>query len=226
VIDSLACVRQEFSQLSHTIKNQTRDFVDWHLGRPRYAFWAIAVDAAEIRQQLLLAQHHLAGLLLEQYKRQPHITLCVCGFSTDIVQYPDDFSDSALKAQVAQLNQLALQPFSIEIGALASFASAPFLHISDPTNSLSALHHGLGLAVPSDVNLKYIPHITVGLYSDSYAIHYVKQRLASFKTTALNFYVHRISLMTYHANTIGGALTTIADYDLDNRELIWYRPFC
>jgi 2'-5' RNA ligase len=208
-----AYARNNFMQLGHTIKNQHRDFHEWHMGRSRYAIWAIDIDTPEIRQLALAAEQHLAGFLLEDYCRKPHITLCVCGFPTDEVKQADDFGASSLEAQVSNLNRLNLKPFEIEIDSLASFSSAPFFHIKDPGS----------LGIQSNHNERYIPHITIGLYADAWSSSAVSIRLDSFpKPEKLRCSVSRISLMSYSPSEIGGELSTIADYRLDEAELIWH----
>jgi hypothetical protein len=43
-------------------------------------FWALDVDTPELRQAVSRAECHLSGLLLDDYRRQPHVTLDLCGF--------------------------------------------------------------------------------------------------------------------------------------------------
>ncbi len=215
--------RNNFMSLGHTIKNQHRDFHEWHMGRPRYAIWAIDIDTPEIRQLILAAEQHLAGLLLEDYCRKPHITLCICGFPADEAKQADDFGTNSFEAQVSDLSRLNLKPFEIEIDALASFSSAPFFHIKDPGNSIAALNECLSLGVQSNYNERYIPHITIGLYADAWLSNAVSIRLDSFpKPENLRCSVSRISLTSYNSSEIGGELRTIADYQLDKAELIWH----
>jgi 2'-5' RNA ligase len=223
-----ADVRTNFTKRTHTIKNINRDFHEWHMGRPRYAIWAIDVDTPKVCRQVLTAEQHLAGLLLENYARKPHITLCVCGFLTDKVKHADDFGASLLESQLANLNQLNLAPFEIEIDTLASFSSAPFLHVNDASNSIAALNECLNLGIPHNQQDKYIPHITVGLYADAWPSNEVSMKLNSFAVSdAVRCNVNRISLMSYNPAEIGGALRTIADYDFALAKIQWYEtpPF-
>lgn len=220
--------RTSFLQKQHTIKNIRKDFHEWHLGRARYAIWAIDVDTADIRQQVFAAQQHLTDLLLENYCRQPHITLCVCGFLSDAVNLDDDFGVAKLEAQISNLRQLNIKSFDLEIDALASFSSAPFFHIHDPSNSLCALHHCLNSAIQHKQSEAYIPHVTIGLYADTWLTEKVSIRLDAFEQGAVSHCsINRISLMCYQSSEIGGALTTIADYHFANGEMQWYEamPF-
>lgn len=222
-------VREKFLANPYTIKNVRQDFQQWHQGRLRYALWAVDVDFLAVRQQTSAAERHLERFLLHGYCRQPHITLGISGFLSskslsDKLQHADDYVFSSFEADLAALKNLNLQPFEIEIGALASFSSAPFLHVNDPTKSLHKLHACLH-AVTSDANFQYVPHVTVGLYSDTWSTEMVSNHLDAFPQDFLiNRLINRVSLMSYAAAEIGGKLMTIADYDLAREEIQWYEP--
>ena len=207
---------------SHTIKNINRDFHEWHKGRALYAIWAIEVDTPEVRQHVLAAEQHLAGLLLENYARKPHITLSICGFLSDKAEQADDFGINLFEAQLANLSQLNLTPFEIEIDALGSFSSAPFLHVNDASNSIATLNKCLNLGMPHNQQNKYIQHITIGIYAEAWLSNEVSIKLDSFATPhAVRCTINRISLMSYNPAEIGGALHTIADYDFALAKIQW-----
>lgn len=217
-----AYARTNFIKHAQTIKNINRDFHEWHHGRPRYAIWAIDVDTPEVRQQVLAAEQHLADLLLENYARKPHITLSVCGFLSDKAAQADDFNLNLFEAQLANLCQLNLTPFEIELDELASFSSAPFFHIKEASNSIVSLNKCLNLCMPQNQQDQYIPHITVGLYANAWLSKEVSIKLDSFeKSHAVCCTVNRISLMSYNPAEIGGALCTIADYDFAQAKIQW-----
>ena len=214
--------RKKFLENQHTIKNVRQDFQQWRQGRSRYALWAIDVNFPEVCQQVSTAERHLEKFLLDGYCRQPHITLGISGFLSSKSQYVDDYVASNFEADVAALKDLLMQPFEIEIGALASFSSAPFLYVSDPTNSLHKLHTCLH-SVSSDVNFQYVPHVTVGLYSETWPTKAVSSHLDAFpQDFVTSCLINRISLMSYAATEIGGKLVTIADYDLAHAQIQWH----
>ncbi len=225
----LSEVREKFLENSHTIKNVRQDFQQWHQGRLRYAFWAIDVDCQAVRQQVSAAEQHLEEFLLEGYCRQPHITLGISGFlrsrlSNDKLQYADDYVCSRFETDVAALKNSGLQPFEVEIGTLASFGSAPFLYVTDPSNSLHQLHACLH-SVTSDANFQYLPHVTVGLYAEAWPTDLVSNHLDAFSQgTVTNCLINRVSLMSYAAAEIGGKLVTIADYDMAHAQIKWHEP--
>ncbi len=217
-----------FLERPRTIQNIRRDFQEWHLGRTCYAVWAIDVDYPAVRQQVAAAKQHLAEFLHDEYFRKPHITLSICGFLSDKPKLIDDFGVSNFEAHLSALNQLKLKPFEIEIDLLASFASAPFFHVHDPSNSILKLRNCLALSTQDYQDENYIPHVTVGLYSGTWSTEAVKIRLDAFlKDNVTRCLINRISLMRYNASEIGGALTTIADYHFDQAEIEWHEkpPF-
>jgi len=67
-----------------------------------------------------------------------------------------------------------------------------------------------------------VPHVTVGLYSDTWETKLIDRRLNAFpQGSVTSCLISRISLMCYHAPEIGGSLLTIADYDLQHGVLQW-----
>lgn len=205
-----------------TICNVRQDFPEWHLGRPRYALWALDVDVAPVRQRVQAAQGHLADWLLDGYCRQPHITLSLCGFPSDAPRHADDFGAEALRAQLDALRQARPEPFEIDIGALASFTSAPYLTVRDEGGHIAALRRCLTGGDGGEPGFTYTPHVTVGLYADVWPLSAVQARLDSFDCDGpLRLRVAGVSLMAYAAGEIGGALKQYAYYDFGSGALRW-----
>ncbi len=211
------------------MENVRRDFPEWHKGRARYLLWAIDVDRASVRAQVASASAHLLDLLLDDYRRQPHITLALCGFPASAPQYDDDVSLAQIEAQVAAL-RLALprlRPFAIDIGTLSSFSSAPFLHVAVAGDEIAALRACL---VPAMANMNhqaddYTAHVTVGLYQAAFPCAPVGLRLAAFPAApATRCIVDCIKLMSYAAVDIAGPLTTHAQYHFDSGAIEWHQP--
>lgn len=205
-----------------TLRNGQRDFPEWHLGRPHYALWALDVDVPAIRQRVAAADGHLSGLLLADYCRQPHVTLSLCGFPSACPQQADDFGAATLAAQLAALRRAQPRPFDIEVGALASFASVPYLAVQDAGGQIAALRECLTGGSLNDSYGAYTPHVTVGLYADAWPMPEVQARLASFAATdALRLRISGISLLSYASAHIGGALACMARYDFQSETLHW-----
>lgn len=217
-------IRENFLANPKTVKNIRQDFQDWRQGRQRYAFWAIDVDVPLVREQMSIANRHLAEFLLPEYYRQPHITLGICGFLSSKANYADDYAVESFETDVMTLKNLQLKPFTVEIGNLASFGSAPFLCASDHGNHLYQLHQCLH-RITTDVTFEYVPHVTVGLYAEAWSTDVVSNVLDAFSQQHVTHHlVNRISLMSYMAAEIGGELIKIADYDLAKSAIEWYEP--
>jgi 2'-5' RNA ligase len=219
-----AALLRQFCSSGQTIANVRRDFPEWHKGRARYLLWAIDVDRTAVRAQLASASAHLADLLLGNYRRQPHITLALCGFSCSAPQCDDDVGLAQIDAQIAALRLVHPRSFAIDIGSLSSFSSAPFLHVAAAGDEIAALRACLVTALDHRPD-EYTAHVTVGLYQDAWPSAPVGLRLAAFTAApATRCIVDRISLMSYAAVDIAGPLTTHAVYHFDSGAIEWHQP--
>lgn len=208
-----------FLKARHTLQNVHRDFPEWHLGRPDYALWALDVDTREVSRAVALAARQLDGLLLDDYRRQPHVTLALSGFPTPAPAHADDYGPADFEAQRQALQALSLAPFEIDIGGLASFTSAPFLRVIDLDGGIERLHQALGGERPGG---RYVPHVTVGLYSGAWPTAEVLPRLDALSALPpIRCRIERVSLMCYAATEIGGPLAILADHDLNSGRLVW-----
>ena len=205
---------------TYCIRNVNRDFVEWHRGRPRYVLWAIDANLPGVQSSVEAAQLHLDGLLLDTYMRQPHITLALCGFPGTQPLCPDEFERTQLEQQVASLQQAQNTPFDITIGGLSSFASAPYLSVTDPSGGIANLRSGLGSGTDTHA---YTPHVTVGLYTDAWPTDSVRPRLTAFvPRPEIPLRITRIGLFSYEASSIGGKLESLATFDLEEQRFRWH----
>ncbi|MCK6409828.1 MAG: 2'-5' RNA ligase family protein [Thauera sp.] len=217
-----ATLRRRFLAEPHTLRNARGDFSAWHRGRPHYLLWALDVDRAPVRTRVADARHALDGLLLDGYRRQPHVTLALCGFPAQAPSAADEFDAAWLDARVAALRAARIAPFTIEIGTLESFSSAPFLCVQGGGDALDALRACLQPAVGHPQG-DYVAHVTVGLYAGEWPTAAVASRFAAFRAgPPLRCEITRISLMGYVAEEIGGALFTLADWQLAAQTLQWH----
>lgn len=194
-------------QYPTTIPAEIRDFLEWHRGRETYAVWVLRMDGPSILGKFESARKHLDRYLLEPYRRQPHITLFVCGFLVDAPQYNDDFTTTQLQAQIEAAKQTRIQPFEIEITGLNSFASAPFLEVYDPDSGISRLREILACGGREFRTAPYTPHLTVGLYRDEFDSREVAARLTEFPSSPVRWTVEGMTLATYRAQEVAGPLT-------------------
>lgn len=199
----------------HTLPSERRDFVEWRRGRTHYVVWALDLDGPAVRERMVAAQACLGGWLLDGYRRQPHVTLALCGFPA-ATPAGDEFGAAALRAQCQRLAALGLAPFELRIGGLASFQSAPYLTVDDDVGAVAALRAALnGGDVPDGRYAPHVPHVTVGLYAGPWPADDLRARLAGFEAgPPLALRVRQVRLMAYEAADIGGPLQTLGAFDL------------
>ena len=120
------------------------------------------------------------------------------------------------------LQRARVPAFGIEVGSLASFASAPYLAVRDDGGQIAALRACLASHGRYRLDGAFVPHVTVGLYADVWPLAEVRSRLAAFEPAApVPCRVGRVSLMSYVPGEIGGPLTCIGDFDLVRHEMRW-----
>jgi len=192
---------------AQTIACELRDYPEWHRGRTRYAVWMLPVECPQILARLQRAQQHLGDWLHQGYRRQAHITLFVCGFPAEQARFDDDFPLARLAAQQQAVRELGIAPFELHIGGLDSFASAPFLTVSDPAGRLDALRTVLAAHSPEIRQSDYHAHLTVGLYVRSVPRVSVQRQLAAFaEGDPLPLTVKELHFCTYAASELFGPL--------------------
>lgn len=190
---------------SETIAAERRDYPEWHKGRSRYAIWMIPVDCPQVLAYLDQATRQLADLL-HPSRRQPHITLFVCGFEQERQLYNDDFTAGQLQQQITALRD-ASRPASLQIGPPDSFASAAYLSVTDPEGQLEAWRSLLAESCSEIRPLAYVPHITLGLYRREISADRLQERLAEVHCPGELFLpVNRLEYATYSSADMFGLL--------------------
>lgn len=225
-------------------RNVRADFPDWHRGRPWFLLWALDLDQPLLQALFRQAQQHLAPWLLHAYRRQPHVTLGVCGFpqsvqagpvpvpapdagseSSAVVtgpHLPDACTASSLQRQISRLAKHAVAPFSLTVGGAGSFTSAPFLAVQQ-AGELAALRGVLGLDPALQHLQDYLPHVTLGLYREAWSPAQLQEALD--RVDALPYVqlrVRHVSLMAYAAGDVGGPLLSLGALDLASRRWHWH----
>jgi hypothetical protein len=132
-----------------TIASQQRDFSEWHLGRPLFAVWALALEDPALDVRLRQVRTALDGLLLRGYERQPHITLHVCGFPTTTARRNDDFAVDEIKVQIDALVQSDIAAFDVHVSEPFTFTSAACLSVEDAAGSLTGIRSIWERAAPT-----------------------------------------------------------------------------
>jgi 2'-5' RNA ligase len=204
----------QFSASPRTLAVEDRDHAEWRKGRERFGVWLIEVDAEAVRERVARARQWLDGLLSAS-RRQPHVTLFVCGFIGDRARLDDDFDPAMLAAQRDALRRAAVAPFTLTVGGLDSFDSAAFLQIGDPEGRLLALRAALAEGRTEIRQSGYTPHLTVGTYCGAFDKPDIAERLDAFaERTPLSLEVRSIAFASYAAREIGGPLELIERHEL------------
>lgn len=197
-----------FCRSRHTLPTRVRDYSRWHRGRPKYAVWALGVDAPEVLRRFDSARAYLSKFLLTPYRRQPHITVFVCGFLTHASEYADDYTFDQRMRHLRDLTEAQIAPFELHIRGISSFAAAPFLEVGDPAGGIQKLRRVLE-ETHSEIRMEpYTPHLTLGLYADCFEARILAEKMASFQDDhPLPLPVNRLCLITYSPSEIAGPLT-------------------
>lgn len=178
--------------------------------------WVLRPENGAVQGKFEAAREHLNGYLLEPYRRQPHITLSVCGFLVSESHYNDDFTHNQIQSQMQVLEAADIPSFEIDVGGLNSFASAPFLEVHDPSNGIARVREILSRGAREFRTAPYTPHLTVGLYADAFSSEVVMGRIAAFEKNPVRVKVEQVTLATYQAQEVMGALRYRHDVTLTN----------
>ena len=182
---------------NETLVTELRDHPQWHRGRHRYGVWVLPIECPQLLAYIDLVTRQL-GDLIHPSRRQPHITLFVCGFEQPSRYYDDDFTTDQLERQIAGLEAMEVTPCSLQIGAVDSFASAALLTVTDPMGQLDRWRRVLARSCTEIRFTAYVPHLTLGLYRRRIGVDELRQRLAALsQVDALTLPVSCLEYATY-----------------------------
>ena len=211
-----------------------------------FLLWALDVDVPALRPLFAQARQQLAPWLLHGYRRQPHVTLGLCGFpgqtraqsslgdrmqehhvAGEFDSLPEVCSLASLRRQVEGLERsAAVSSFRIDVGGAGSFTSAPYLAVPQE-GELQALRAALALDPALQHLEDYVPHVTLGLYRESWLRSQLQQGLRAVDgLPTVSLQVRQVQLMAYAAADVGGVLVTVAAFDLRSRRLRWHPSAC
>lgn len=200
---------------STVIATEIRDYPEWHHGRSDYGLWYIEINQPELNHYLDEIRAQFSDLLIEPSQRQYHITLFVCGFLTfNHPKFDDDFQMPILNYQIELLQQLPLEPFELEITQIDSFNSALFLHIHDQNNILDKIRDRFAQGSTEIAALNYCPHITLGLYRDTWSSDLVLQRIQKLPLKRMKIQVNQLTFGYYKAQILQGLLYPYHQFQL------------
>lgn len=150
---------------------EDRDFAEWHRGCPWCAVWLIRVEHAEVAAQMAQARARLQPWLLPRYARQPHVTLAYRGLlaAAEGWHAAAEFGPAQLRADIAALQSVQMQPFTLQLQGVGSFSTVPYLAVV-PNAPLQVAHDAL-LAHAPYPGWHYVPHVTLGHYASRVPMH-------------------------------------------------------
>ncbi|MFU8928045.1 2'-5' RNA ligase family protein [Acinetobacter puyangensis] len=193
---------------------ENRDYPEWHRGRQHFALWYIEIEAPELIGYCQDMRMQLLDFLLPDSQRQFHISLFINGFLTPFKHDDDDFSLNQMLSQIEQLQQLNLQPFELDIGAINSFSSSVFLTIEDKSDSLTRIRNLLSSTQQEIAAPAYCPHITLGFYRQAFSGQDVLARLQQCDWQQQTIRVEQLRFGVYDAQVLQGRLSTLYQLDL------------
>jgi len=204
--------RMRISDLKHgpseTVVAELRDYPEWHRQRQRYGVWIIPVSDPVLLDYIEAARQRLADLLYPSLRRQPHLTVFVCGFEQPECVADDDFSPTQLHDQIESLQGLRGAACSLSLGAPDSFASAAFIPVMDSSGQLTQWRCALEVAAKEVRQTTYVPHITLGLYKRKAMAEEVRQRLREIDAPSTSLRISQLHYATYDARLHFGPLET------------------
>lgn len=193
---------------AETLVAELRDYPEWRKGRARYGVWVAPIDDPALLDYVDTARRQLADLIHPSPRRQPHLTVFVCGFH-GAGNRNDDFSPQQLEHQLATLLRHSSTACDLPLAGLDSFASAAFIPVGDPQGRLAGWRQTLGETSREVRQGPYVPHITLGLYRVRVSAEVVRERLAGVPPSTLTLRVSELHYVTYDASDQLGALDTL-----------------
>ncbi|QXZ09234.1 2'-5' RNA ligase family protein [Comamonas sp. Y33R10-2] len=201
---------QEFSQPC-----EDRDFSEWHQGCPWCAVWVVMLDGAELAQTMQQARTRLGDALLPHYARQPHITLAYRGLCQGgACHVAQEYDEQALQADIALLQKLKQQAFTVQVAQAHSFTTVPYLSVKGDVHALQRLHAALVPEEPAP-DWRYVPHVTIGHYAQQRPLHELVEQLGALGQDLPQMMVTQLALARYASADIAGPLTLEGIFELD-----------
>jgi hypothetical protein len=197
-----------------TLVADLRDYPQWRRGRLRYGVWVVPLDDPALLDYVSGAREQLADLLHPGPRRQPHLTVFVCGFHGE-GERDDDFPPARLEQQVALLQAQAGAACHLPLARLDSFASAAFIPVGDPMGRLAQWRRALATCSGEIRQAPYIAHITLGLYRRSVSAPVLRQRLGDVAAPPPLLRATELQYVTYDARDQLGPLECVRRVVLD-----------
>jgi 2'-5' RNA ligase len=193
---------------AQTLVADLRDYPQWRQGRLRYGVWIVPVVDTELLEYIRVARDQLADLLHPSPRRQPHLTVFVCGFPGE-GERDDDFPPQRLEQQAALLEAQADDACSLPLARLDSFASAAFIPVGDPMGRLAKWRSVLAQCSGEIRQSPYVAHITLGLYRRCVSAAELCRRLDDVAAPPSSLRASELHYVTYDARDQLGPLQCV-----------------
>lgn len=200
---------------AHTTACRADNFVRWHLGRPFYAVWIVEVDTAGMRTHIDTIRRYLGDWLLPDYRRQPHITLAICGFPQTQATDAHSYTEVDFQRDLACLQATAPRSLMVETAIAGSFSTAAYLGLKGHITPL----HLMRQALRGEPEQPYVPHVTAGLYRQRLVMYEVQRKLAALALPEISLEIKHITLAVYASGEIAGRLFPVCRYQLEDGSL-------
>ncbi|HMO27965.1 2'-5' RNA ligase family protein [Enterovirga sp.] len=200
---------------THSIPADIRDYPEWRRGRIRYGIWMIPAGTPPLAGYLRDIRERLCDLLHPAGRREPHVTLFVCGFEQPRIRWDDDFTPEQLERQAARLGCARGPACSLPLLPADSFASAAYLPVGDPQSRLRGWRDHLARDAPEIRQAAYVPHVTIGLYHRRVPAGEIRERLAALPPPPPALAVRELCYATYDGRDQHGPLEIRRRLSLD-----------
>ncbi len=194
-----------FLATNHTNPYDNRDYLEWHGGIEQYGYWAVLVDHPSWILAFNQARRELLPFVYPEYQRAPHITIACCGLI-----HPSYFADGLIRQQIDTLRQASIPQFILEVNGLDSFASVPYLRVVDLSDSLNHIRHLLRRTAKEDNPGRFIPHVTLGQYCDTFETQKIVNVLERISLPEIDpLSVVEVAFCTYDTHSIQGPFAVV-----------------
>lgn len=213
---SYSTTYKNFLSTPKTISCLDRNFVEWHNGISHYGFWAVVINDPDWIVLWSVAHAHMKRFIHPGYQRAPHITIIACGLLDQ-----NYFSTKQFNQQAKILSETTILPFYLKVGSLNSFSTAPYLEIEDSAEALKHIRDRLRVISEEDTLVQYEPHITLGLYRDTFSTIEVADCLSRFKCAPTRqMLVTELFFCVYETKQIQGRFRTMKRIMLNVRPAV------
>lgn len=198
------------------IATRAGDYPEWHCGREKFSLWYLEIQHPELLAYLNQLQSAFADFLYAPNTRQFHITLFVCGFLTPhSAVFNDDFTIGQLQQQLTELSRMQPQTIQLKTGSIQSFSSALFVEIIDEQGQLLKLRDRLAQHSSEIAPLAYCPHLTLGLYRDSFNSDLIFNQIEQIQQKTFDLSIDQLIFGTYQAQVLQGPLSPFQHVQLE-----------